>query len=494
MSNRALPIRLLAMSATLVMVSVVVSGRVPTPAKAAHDGYISLAAPARVLDSRPLGETIDGQFAGIGLRPQGSTLQLTVAGRAGVPLDAVAVVVNVTVVDTQGSGYVTAYPCGELQPTASNLNYTVAKTIPNLVIAKIGAGGQVCLFNTGPTHLIADIAGYFPGTDALTPLATPARLLDTRPDGSTIDSAAVAGGIRPAGSTQVLQISTRAGIPAGAATVVLNVTVDQPQGSGYITVYPCDAPLPTASNLNYTAGQTIPNAVITKLSATGTVCLYTSSATHLIVDAAGYFADTSVVVPLAAPARLLDTRPDGLTIDGAHRATGVRPTGGTYQLPITGRAGVPAEASAVVLNVTVDQTQAAGYITVYPTGVSRPNASNVNFVAGQTVPNAVIARLGSGGSVCLFNLGATHLIVDIAGYIVGPAPAPAGSTCPADPTPPPTTQPPGSTPTTQPSAGTDPRFATCTAAKAAGYGPYYRGVDPEYAWYEDRDNDGIACE
>ncbi|WP_233563061.1 excalibur calcium-binding domain-containing protein [Micromonospora musae] len=41
---------------------------------------------------------------------------------------------------------------------------------------------------------------------------------------------------------------------------------------------------------------------------------------------------------------------------------------------------------------------------------------------------------------------------------------------------------------------TDPRFSTCAKAKAAGYGPYRRGVDPEYHWYQDRDGDGTVCE
>lgn len=42
--------------------------------------------------------------------------------------------------------------------------------------------------------------------------------------------------------------------------------------------------------------------------------------------------------------------------------------------------------------------------------------------------------------------------------------------------------------------GLDPRFGTCTEAKSYGYGPYYRGIDDEYYWYEDRDSDGIVCE
>ncbi|TPW16225.1 MAG: hypothetical protein FD127_253 [Acidimicrobiaceae bacterium] len=485
----------LGLGAALVVAGCLAAGiQQPSAVGAAEVGYVALPSPARVLDTRSDGATVDGQFQRGGIRPLGSTLALTVAGRAGVPSDATAVVLNVTVTEATGSGYVTVYPCGATQPTASNLNYVSGKNIPNLVIAKVGTAGQACLFNTAPTQLIVDVAGYFPGTDALAPLDAPARLLDTRPDGITIDGIGAAGGIRGAGTVQTLQIAGRAGISAGVSSVVLNVTVDQPDGSGYITVYPCDAARPTASNVNYVLNQTIPNAAIAKVAADGTVCFFTSRATHLIVDAAGYFADASVLVPLPAPARLLDSRSGGATIDGLFQATGFRPSGGTIQLTVAGRAGIPATASAVVLNVTVDQAQTEGYITVYPTGVARPNASNLNYVIGQTVPNAVIARLGSGGTICLYSSGATHLIVDVAGYLIGPAPAAPGSSCPADPLPP-APQPPGPTPTTQPpGGGLDPRYPTCTAAKAAGYGPYVFGVDPEYAWYEDRDHDGIVCE
>lgn len=429
-------------------------------------------------------------------------LQLVVAGRAGVPSDAASVVLNVTVTEATGAGFITVYPCGAGQPTASSLNYITNQTVPNMVISKLGAGGLICLFNTSPTQLIADVAGYFPGEDAFTALPAPARLLDTRPGGSTIDGVFSGEGIRPTGSVQVLPVTGRAGVPSGVSTVVLNVTVDGPQLAGFITVYPCDASLPTASNLNYVAGRTVPNAVISKLSTAGTVCLFASAATHLIVDVAGYFADTTVLVPLGAPARLLDTRSGGATIDGAFSGTGPRPATGTIQLTVTGRAGIPADASAVVLNVTVDQAQASGFITVYPTGEGRPNASNLNYVAAQTVPNAVIARLGSGGTLCLFSLGATHLVVDVAGYLTGPAPAAAGSSCPADPIappPPPTTAPATTAPatTTPPPPGNpgDTKncgdFATYAQAKAwfDTYYPYYGDVAKL-----DQDGDLIPCE
>lgn len=409
----------------------------PSTVQATGSGFVPLTTPLRVLDTRPGAATADGAFAGDGQRPLLSTLAVTVAGRVGVPTDATAVVLNVTVTEPTGPGFVTVFPCGAAQPIASNLNYTTDQTIPNMVITKIGAAGRICLFNTNPTQLVVDVTGYFPGVDAFVALSAPARVLDTRPGSTTIDGQFARSGIRPTGSVQVLQVTGRAGIPSGAASAVLNVTVDAPQLPGFITVFPCGGAIPTASNLNYVAGQTVPNAVIGKLSAAGTVCLFASAATHLIVDVAGYFTTTDVLVPLGSPARLLETRSGLSTVDGLSNGTGLRPAQGTVQLSVNGRAGIPPSASAVVLNVTVDQAQGSGFLTVYPTGEGRPLASNLNYVTGQTAPNAVIARLGAGGALCIYTQAATHLIVDVAGYMTGPAPPQAGPTCAPDPTAPP---------------------------------------------------------
>ena len=87
-----------------------------------------------------------------------------------------------------------------------------------------------------------------------------------------------------------LQVSGGGGVPAGATGAVLNVTVTEPDGGGFVTVYPCDVTRPTASNLNFSAGQTVPNLVSTRLDASGRVCLYSTSTTHLVADVAGYHA------------------------------------------------------------------------------------------------------------------------------------------------------------------------------------------------------------
>jgi len=120
--------------------------------------------PARLADTRPGQMTVDGAFAGGGAVPGGSTANLTVTGRGGVPATGVgAVVLNVTAVDPTTPSYLTVWPAGETRPNASNLNFAAGQTIPNLVIAKVGANGQVSIYNNaGATHLVVDVAGWFP--------------------------------------------------------------------------------------------------------------------------------------------------------------------------------------------------------------------------------------------------------------------------------------------------------------------------------------------
>ena len=199
----------------------------------------------------------------------------------------------------------------------------------------------------------------------------------------TVDESGI--GIRADLQATVLPIAGRVGVAGDAASVVLNVTVTEPETNGYVTVFPCDAPRPTASNLNFTVGQTIPNTVITKLAGDGTVCLFTFGRTHLVVDVAGAFA-SDAFLPLPAPQRIADTRAGYPTADGRFSGTGALTTGGTLAVEVGGRAGIPPGGSTVVLNVTVTEPESAGFVTVYPCNAPRPTASNLNFTPGQTIP------------------------------------------------------------------------------------------------------------
>lgn len=209
------------------------------------------------------------------------------------------------------------------------------------------------------------------------------------------------------------------GVPAsGVGAVSMNVTVTSPDAEGFITVYPCDS-RPDASNLNYVLNQTVPNAVIAPVSANGEVCFYTFAQTHLIADVNGYFPTGSGFVS-NTPARVIDTRvgsAQGLrTVSKTKVGNGTELRVQFTNLPggITPASGV----GAVSLNVTVTGSQApaaGGFVTVYPCG-NRPDASNLNFRTGQTVPNAVITPVSGSGEVCFYVFGSTDVIADINGY------------------------------------------------------------------------------
>ena len=370
-------------------------------------------APARLTDTRPGGVTVDGLAQAGGLT-NGTALELTVAGRGGVPASAVAATLNVTVTEAAGAGFVTVYPCGVQRPTASNLNFDVGATIPNAVISKVGVGGAVCLFASQPVHLVVDVNGYFPPTTTYV-AETPARVLDTRAGHATIDGQQQETGAVAAGSVTTVQITGRAGVPSDATAVVLNTTITEPTAAGYATVYPCGTEPPTASNLNYTPGLTIPNLVIAKIGAGGDICIFSQSPAHLIADVLGYFPLMTSFSALT-PARLLDTRAGHPTIDNVSAGAGLQPTGSITVLHVAGRGGVPASAATAVLNVTVTEPEGSGYVTVYPCGIDPPLASNLNFVKGQTIANAVVTKIGTNGDVCLYNSQPAHLITDVNGY------------------------------------------------------------------------------
>jgi hypothetical protein len=248
--------------------------------------------PARLLDTRPGEPTIDGKAAGAGAVAAGSTLSLDIGGRGGVPVDAGAVVLNVTATAGTVGGFVTVFACASNKPLASSVNFGVSTAVANTVITDLSADGKVCLFvgGGGAVDLVADVDGYFPAGSGYHALM-PARLLDTRPGESTVDGKQLGAGPSAPGSTLKLPIAGRGGVPAGVTSVVLNVTADRGSGSGFVTVHPCDGPRSIASNLNFVANASAANGAIVPLAADGTVCLFVGGAgsVHLIVDVTGYF-------------------------------------------------------------------------------------------------------------------------------------------------------------------------------------------------------------
>ncbi|MDA7773152.1 DUF5011 domain-containing protein [Pseudomonadales bacterium] len=334
-----------------------------------------------------------------------------------VPAGATAASLNVTVVNPVAGGFVTVWPCGVTRPLSSNLNFVAGDIVPNGVIASIGSNGSVCFYSSQESDLIVDIAGWFEGT-AYTG-ATPTRLTDTR-DG-TGGFQGRTGAINPL-TIKVTERSvadasgSATTVPTNIGAVALNVTVVSPVSGGFITVWPCDVVRPLSSNVNYVAGQIVANGVIAPVSADGTVCLFSQADTDIVVDLAGWF-------PLASftgstPTRLADTR------DGTGGRLGALVSTDELTVQVHGinltsngqSVAVPTTATAAAINVTVVNPATSGFITVWPCGVDRPLASNLNFVAGQIVANNVVAPIGNEGSVCVYSSAPADVIVDIAGW------------------------------------------------------------------------------
>lgn len=286
-----------------------------------------------------------------------------------------------------------------------------------LTVADVTPGGVGSIAGWGLTITTC------PSADAFHALS-PARLVDTRPDQTTIDGQFQGGG--PIGPGAVLDITVvgRGGVPAiGVGAVALNVTATEPTASSFLTVYPTGAARPVSSNLNVVAGQTVPNMVVVPVGAGGKISVFNNNgSTQLVSDVLGWFPTGNVFTGLT-PARLLDTRPDGNTIDGSFQRGGALGPVATTDVVVVGRGGVPASGvGAVALNVTATQPTAPSFLTVYPGGAPRPNASNVNFAKGQTVPNMVIVPVSADGKISVYNnFGSTHVVIDVLGWFPGGA-------------------------------------------------------------------------
>jgi hypothetical protein len=371
--------------------------------------------PQRVLETR----STNSQVGYVGAKPAaGQTVAVKVTGIAPtlVPDDASTVFLNITATNSSVDGFVTVFPCGSPRPLSSNFNPIAGVTTHNLVAAKVGAGGMVCIYTSEATDLIADLNAYHPNGVAYQP-ATAERLLETR-TGQPGGQKGFSGAKPAAGSVVSLKVTGTgtANLAASTKAVLLNITAVNSDAAGWVTVYPCDHARPNTSNINLVPGEARANLVATKISADGKVCLYSSGATDLIADLQGSGPATSSFVA-TVPERVLETR----EADGQIGYSSVRPKAGqTTEVKITGvgATNVPADAGTVFLNLTAVDPSSGGFVTVFPCGSARPNASTINLT-GMTTPNMVAAKIGDGGRVCIYTSGSTDLVADILGYFPG---------------------------------------------------------------------------
>jgi acid phosphatase type 7 len=363
-------------------------------------------APARLVDTRPRGETIDGIDQAIGPLEPGRVLDVVVAGRAAIPKGAKAAALTFTVTDPLDSGFLTVWPCGAPKPTASVSNFASGQTVAATTMIGLGPEGDVCAALSTKGNLIVDVAGHQPAASSYVGV-TPARLLDTRTAGGTLDGLQSGTGPVAARSSTKVVVRGRGGVTTDASSAYITVTAIGLRDDGFVTVYRCGQPVPNVSTVNVSAGRVAANSTIVRVSEEGT-CLYASVALHLLVDVTGYEPAFSTVRSDLST-RAFDSRTFGFV--------------GQTMIPLRMPAGAATtDRSAVALNVTAVDPQGDGFLTIYPddgTGCQQttPTASVLNFVKGQTVANFSIAGVSRTAAVCVFSSVSTYLIVDIVALI-----------------------------------------------------------------------------
>jgi len=368
--------------------------------------------PCRVMDTRNENSLLGGPFIAAG-----TSRSIAIPSSAcGIPFNAVAYSLNITVVPRTGTlGYLTVWPTGQSQPVVSTLNSPAGLALANAAIVPAGDGGSINAFATDDTDLVVDINGYFvpPATSTFQfyPLP-PCRVVDTRNPDGVFGGPSLGGG----DSRSFPIPSSSCGVPEDAAAYSFNVTV-VPQGQlGYLTAWPTGQAQPVVSTLNSLNGAVLANAAIVPAGTAGAANFYATDTTDLIVDINGYFAAPAsggLNFNTVTPCRLADTRNASGPLGGPVISSETMRT-----FPIAGSCGLPESAAvqAYALNVTVVPKNALGYLTTWPTGGTQPVVSTLNSPNGQVAANAAIVPAGTDGSINVFVTDTTDLVIDTSGY------------------------------------------------------------------------------
>ena len=385
-------------SAVLASVSGVVAGGI---APGAGTTALVPIEPCRLLDSRVDGEPLTA----------GAVVEVQVAGRCSVPVDAAAASLTLTSVAPGASGWLSAHPSDVAWPGTSTLNVAAGEVRANTSIVGLGSGGAVSVLVDAGGHLLVDVTSAFVPADTAEAgrfVGVPQqRLIDTR------------GATRPdPGATVVVPLP--AGVPSDATALTINLTTVDSTGPGYFTVTAGSELQPSTSILNTdAAGQTRAASAVVPVSASG-LEVYTSAGDHVVVDVSGYFTGASAETSAEglfrpiAPVRVADTRADGERLFRSGTREWVTD-------PVTG-----GSASAVVANVTMTGVGADGWVLAYPSRTDRPFASSVNASAGETVANLAVTPVSTAG-LAVHAAAGSDVVLDLVGWFVGEPVAATGS-------------------------------------------------------------------
>jgi hypothetical protein len=322
-------------------------------------------------------------------------LRVPIAGRAGIPGDARAAVLNITVVAPDAAGYATVYPCTTRVPDVSVLNYNAGQTVANNTVTTLSASGDICVSTWAGADVLVDITGWLGPTahSRMVPVG-PTRGVDTRTG---------LGGSRRVAAGSTTRFDLGSALAPQSTAVAVNLTAINPTNAGYMTAYPCNRSRPATSSLNFAAGETRPNNAIVATS-DGSICVYSDTDADILVDVTASFGPHGLGLVPVDPVRLYDTRRSTPLSDGEIRSYGVAGS----------QLGSRAPRSASV-NVTALDQPSPGFVTTFDC-IALRETSTLNPGPGTVSANGAIVPITAGDKSCLLSSSGGNLIIDLNGW------------------------------------------------------------------------------
>jgi hypothetical protein len=348
---------------------------------------LAMSSPGRAVDTRN----------GTGGRrlPANTTVAYPIAGRGGATASTSAALLELFVSGASASGTIVAFSCDGPAPLAASVAYRRGQLVGNLVHVGV-VNGKVCLRSSASTDVIIDVvaADGASGGAGVFPVA-PTRLYDSRTAGGRL------------AAREVRRIKT-AGVgavpPSNGLTVTLNAV--NAAKTGTLQIWPCDRSPSGIPVLVVTTGATASTAAATRVAGDGTVCVSSTVATDIVLDATSVWGiGGGRQMRAVTPSRVYDSRNAGGKVGG----------GSVASIAVAGAGGVNGGASVVSVTVSATSSSGRGTVAAWPCGQNKPFVAMMQLMPGITSSSTVIVGLG-GGKLCLSPTASTHLIVDVTGY------------------------------------------------------------------------------
>ncbi len=330
-------------------------------------------------------------------------------GACGIPSNALAYSFNVAVVPHGAFAYLTAWPTGQTQPYVTTLN-SDGRVKSSAAIIPAGTGGAVSVFVTQDADIVLDLNGYFAPLSTAGGLAyyavAPCRISDTR-----VGTGPFGGPFIPGQTSRTIPVPLSAcNVPLSAQAYSLNLTAVPRGPLGFLTSWPTGSARPLVASLNASTGTITSNAAIVSAGSSGSIDVFASNDTDLVVDITGYFAPAGQSGALSlyslTPCRELDSR----------LPAGSPPFSGTLNAVIASTAcGVPYPAQAYILNAVALPQSSLGYLTLWAQGTVQPTVSSLNAPDGAITNNLALVSTAN-GAISAFASNPIYLVLDIFGY------------------------------------------------------------------------------